>query len=68
MLLIFIPQPKGSGDIVMSLASVRPSIRSLSALELENHLEYIDDTSQLCRTDHDNVSCTKIRALALIFF
>ena len=52
----------------MSLASVRPSIRSLSALELENHLEYIDDTSQLCRTDHDNVSCTKIRALALIFF
>ena len=31
-------------------------------------MEYFDDTSQLCRTGHDDVSRTKIRALALILF
>ena len=61
---LFIPRPKGSGAIAMSLASVR----FVSALSLENRLEYFDDTLQLCRTGHNDVSHTKIRALALIFF
>ena len=34
---------------------------------LENHLEYFDDTSQLCRTCYDNVSHTKLATLAVIF-
>ena len=33
---------------------------------LEYPLEYFDDTSQLCRTGHDNVSRTKMRALAFL--
>ena len=64
-LSIFITRPKGSGDIAMSLASVRPFlVRSI----IENRMEYFDDISQLCRTGHDDVSRTKIRALALILF
>ena len=47
---------------------MRPPVRFVSALYLENRLEYFDDTSQLCRTDHDNVLPTKIRVLALIVF
>ena len=52
---------EGSGDIVMSLALV-------SAQYFEYHLEYFDDTSQLCRTGHDDVSRTKMRAHPLILF
>ena len=49
----------------MSLPSVRLFlVRSIT----ENHLEYFDDTSQLCTADHDDVWHTKMRALALILF
>ena len=40
----------------------------MSALELENRLEYFDDAPQLCRTDHDDVSRTKKGVLASILF
>ena len=66
---LFIPRPKGSGDIAMSLGVRRPSVRLsrprpsvntfLSALYHEYPLEYFHDTSQLCRTGHDNVSRTR---------
>ena len=47
--------------------SVRPSVNIfLSAQELEYHMEYFDDTSRLCRTGHDDVSRTKMGALALL--
>ena len=38
----------------------------VSALQLEYPLEYNHDTSQLCRTDHDHVSHTRITSLAFI--
>ena len=39
---------------------VRPSVNNfVSALYLENRSEYFNDTLQLCRTGHDNVSRTK---------
>ena len=54
----FYPPTKRFEDIVMSLESVCLSINILvSALELEYSLEYFDDTSHLCRTGHDTVSC-----------
>ena len=41
------------------LSSVRKSINvSVSALQLEYRSEYFDDTSLICRTGHDDVSCT----------
>ena len=54
-------------------SSVRPSLHPsvnilVSAQYLDYPLEYFDDTSQLCRTGHDNVSHTKMRALALLLF
>ena len=59
----------------MSLASVRPSVRPpsvrkhfLSALYLEYPLEYFHDTSQLCRTGHDDVSRTRMVTLAIVLF
>ena len=36
---------------------------SVSALYLEDPLEYNNDTSQLCRTGHDDVSCTRMTTL-----
>ena len=36
--------------------------------KLEYRLEYFDDTLQLCRTGHDDVSRTKMRDLALLLF
>ena len=62
----FIPRPKGSGDIAMSLVSVH--CLSVNIFESAPKLEYFDDTSQLCRTGHDDVSHTKMRALTLILF
>ena len=38
----------------------------LSALQLEYPLEYNHDTSQLCRTGHEDVSYTKMTALVCI--
>ena len=38
----------------------------VSALYLEYPLEYSHDTSQLCRTGHDNVSPTRMTTLAFI--
>ena len=38
----------------------------VSALYLEYPLEYNHDTSQLCRTGHDNVSHTRMTTLAFI--
>ena len=55
----------------MSLASVRrPSVRKhfRVCLLTEYRLEYFNDTSQLCRTGHDDVSRTKMRALVLKLF
>ena len=40
----------------------------MSALQLEYPLEYNHDTSQLCRTGHDNVSCTGMTTLTFILF
>ena len=40
----------------------------VSAPYLENHLEYNHDTSQLCRTGHDDVSPTRMTTLAFILF
>ena len=34
--------------------------------QLEYALEYFDDTSQLCRTGHDDVSRTRMTTLAFI--
>ena len=73
-LIPFIPRPIGSGDIAMSLASaaVCPSIclsiNIFIPLYTSYRSEYFDDTSQLCRTGHDVVSRTKMKALALILF
>ena len=57
----------------MSLASVHPFIWPsvnifLSSLKLENGLEYFDDTSQLCRSGHDDVSRTRMSAHTLMLF
>ena len=61
----------------MSLTSVRLSVRPtirpsvnifVPDLLLEYRLEYFNDTSQLCRTGHANVSRTKTRALSLILY
>ena len=50
-------------------SGVCPSVNIfVFALKLENHLEYFDDTSQLCRTGHDNVLRTEMRDIALILF
>ena len=38
----------------------------LSALYLEYPLEYNHDTSQLCRTSHDDVLCTRMTTLACV--
>ena len=38
----------------------------VSALQLEYPLEYNHDTSQLCRTGHDDVSRTRMTVLAFI--
>ena len=38
----------------------------VSAPYLENRLEYNHDTSQLCRTGHDDVSHTKMTTLIFI--
>ena len=72
------PRPEGSGDIAMSLASVsrlsvRPYVRLsvnifVSAQSLLYRVEYFDDTSQLCRVGHNDVSRIEMRALALILF
>ena len=72
----FIPRSKGSGDMAMSLVSVRrlsirpselPSVNIfVYAQKLKYRLKYFDDTSQFCRTGHDDMSRTKMRALALI--
>ena len=56
----------------MSLVSVLPSVRTpvhkLSCpLCNLNSVWKTDDTSQLSRRGHDDVSHTKVRALALIF-
>ena len=52
--------------------SVRPYVRPLTFScpfnNLNTVLEYFDDTSQLCKAGHDDVSRTKMRALTLIFF
>ena len=40
----------------------------VSAPKLENHLEYNHDTSQLCRTGHDNGSRTRMTTLAFILY
>ena len=40
----------------------------VSALLLENRLEYYDDTLSLCRTGHVDVSHTKMVTLAIILF
>ena len=40
----------------------------VSALYLKYPLEYNHDTSQLCRTGHDNVSRTRMTTLAFILF
>ena len=42
------------------------SCNFLSAPILENHLEDFDDTLQLCRTGHDDVSHTRMAFLAVI--
>ena len=42
------------------------SCNFVSAPLLENRLEYNHDTSQLCRTVHDNVSRTSMTTLILI--
>ena len=39
-----------------------------SSPKLEHRLEYFDDTSQLCRTGHDDMLHTKMGALTLILF
>ena len=51
----------------MSLASVRPSV-SCPLYNLKTVFEYLDVTSQLCRTGHDDVSRTKMRAFTLLLF
>ena len=38
----------------------------VSTPSLENHLEYNPDTSQLCRTDHENVWRTRMTTLIFI--
>ena len=38
------------------------------ALKLEYPLEYNHDTSQLCKTDHDDVSRTRMTTLAFILY
>ena len=58
--IFFFTRPKGSGDIATSDVSC--------PLYNFNRSEYFDDTSQFCRTGHDDVSRTKMRALALILF
>ena len=40
----------------------------VSALEFEYSLEYNHDTSQLCKTDHDDVSRTIMTTLAFILY
>ena len=40
----------------------------VSALQLEYPLEYNHDTSQLCRTGHDDVSRTRMTTFAFIRF
>ena len=50
----------------MSLASVRPYVNIF--VSAQYRLEYFDDTSQLCRTGHDDMSCTNMRALPLLLF
>ena len=73
-IVIIIPRSKGSGNIAMSLGSVRrlsvpPSVNLfVSAQLLEYRSEYFDDTSQLCRTGHDDVSCTKNERSRFITF
>ena len=55
----------------MSLASVRRlSVRPYVNIFVSAQycLEYFDDTSQLCRTDHDDMSRTNMRALPLLLF
>ena len=64
-----IPRPNGSGDIAMSLASVRhlsvrPSVTFSCPLNNLNTVWNILMILQLCRTGHNDVSRTKIRALA----
>ena len=57
----------------MSLASIRrPSVHPsvnifVSAQYREYCLEYFDDTSQLCRTGHDDVAHTKMRSRFITF-
>ena len=47
---------------------VCPSVNIfVSAQWLEYCLKYFDDTSQLCRSGHDDMSHIKIRALALLY-
>ena len=53
---IFIPRPKGSGDIAMSLASVRTSVRNILMI-LHSYLE---QAKMMCRVQ-------KMRALPLLF-
>ena len=61
------PEPLYSDEPGVRPSSVHPSINIfVSNQNLEYPLEYFDDTSQLCRTGHDEVSRTKMRALALI--
>ena len=38
----------------------------MSALQVEYPLEYNHDTSQSCRTGHDNVSVTRMTTLAFV--
>ena len=60
----------------MNLTSVRRlSVRTsvpvnmfVSALLLDYRSGYFDDTSHLCRTGHDDVSRTEMRALTFVFF
>ena len=40
----------------------------MSALELEYPLEYNHDALQLCKTDHDDVSRTRMTTLAFILY
>ena len=40
----------------------------MSALQLEYPLEYNHDTTQLCRTGHDDMSRTRTTALSFILF
>ena len=70
---LFYPPTESSGGYSnepgVGLSSVRPSVNIfVSALLLEYRLEYFDDTSQLRRTGHDDVSYTKLRALTFYTF